>query len=158
VALERAPRYADLHYQMGLLLGACGRDDDALLSFRRALEINPGYTSARLSEAGVLFALEQWQAARDAYDQVLAAGLVSSDIHLHVGQIEDKLGNPERAAAAYREALRLNPREAEAYYLIGDLHRRRGDREAARKAWRTFLKLSHDPKRAVEVEGLLKSA
>jgi tetratricopeptide (TPR) repeat protein len=157
-ALERAPYYADLHYQMGLLLRARGMDDDALSSFRRALEINPRYTMARLSEAGTLFALEQWQAARDAYDQVLEAGLVSSDIHMHVGQIEDRLANPERAAAAYLDAIRLNPREAEAHYLIGALHLRRGDREAARKAWKTFLKLSRDPKRVVEVEGLLKSA
>lgn len=157
-ALGRAPGYPDLHYQKGLLLRADGRSEEALVAFRRALEINPRYAAARLAEADELFALSRWAEARGAYAKVLEMGLASLDIHIRLAQIEERLGHPERAASAYHEATLLNPDDAELYYLIGSFHLRRGDREAAGLAWRKYLELNCDHQHAAEVERFLKSA
>ena len=47
--LERHGQYADLHHLLGLAYGNAGMLDDAVLEFRQALELNPGYTKARIN-------------------------------------------------------------------------------------------------------------
>jgi len=155
-ALRRAPRYADLHYQMGLLERARGSFEEALGEFRAALEINPRYTLARLDVAAALFDLGRWKEARAVYRDVIAAGIRSSDIYLQVGEAEERLGNLEEAESAYREALRLNPGESVAHYHLGRLYRSRGDAAKARLSWSKFLELTGDEDRAAEVKALLQ--
>ncbi len=48
----------------------------------------PKYRLARLDVAASLSALGRWGEARTAYRDVLATGLVSSDIYLHLGEAE----------------------------------------------------------------------
>ena len=134
-ALRRAPRFADLHYQMGLLQSSRGET-------QTALALNPNYTVARLQEAEALSALELWVQAREAYVRVLDAGLQSTDLFLRLGQVEEHLDRPARAEEAYRAALRLNPHEPLGHYRLGRLHRDRGDREKAKRAWRRYLVLA----------------
>ncbi len=155
-ALERAPRYADLHHQMGLLERARGEAEAALASFRRAVEINPDYGLARLDMATALFALERWDEARGAYREILSGGLASSDILLHLGEAEEHAGCAEAAERCYLESLRLNPGEAFAHYRLGRLYRAQGDRAGAQEAWKRFLELSSDPEQAAVVEALLR--
>ena len=155
-ALQRAPRFADLHHQMGLLERARGSYQEALNEFRVALEINPRYTLARLDVAAALFDLRRWKEARAVYRDVVAGGIRSSDIYLQVGEAEEQLGNLEEAESSYREALRLNPGEVEAHYFLGRLYRKRGDDERARLSWSKFLELTGDDTRAAEVQTLLR--
>jgi tetratricopeptide (TPR) repeat protein len=153
--LRRAPRYADLHHQMGLLQRGRHRPEESLEAFRSALEINPEYALARLDEADTLFQLERWSEAHEAYLKVLDTGLGSSDIHLHLGQLEQRLGHREEAERAFLEALRLNPAEALAHYHLGKLYRESGDRPRAQRAWKRFLSMNPDPEREAEVRAAL---
>lgn len=45
--VQKYPGYADGHYKLGQALEAKGLANEAMLAFRRALEINPRYESAR---------------------------------------------------------------------------------------------------------------
>lgn len=150
-ALSRAPGYADLHHQMGLLEAAEGNLEGALAAFRRALNLNPNYAVARLQLAVTLFELERWSEAREAFTAVVDAGLDSSDIELRIGRIEEVLGNHDQAGRAYREAIRLNPTDPLPHYHLGRLHRLQGNRSGAKKAWRRYLELDEDPARRAEV-------
>ncbi len=47
--VQKFPAFADAHYKLGLALEAKGLKGEALLSFRKALEINPRYETARKS-------------------------------------------------------------------------------------------------------------
>lgn len=154
-AVRRAPRYADLHHQMGLLQRGRGKAEEALDAFREALEINPKYALARLDEADTLFELERWEEAKEAYREVLGTGLVSSDIHLHLGQLEQRLGDPKEAEHAFLEALRSNPAEAMAHYHLGNLYRERGDNGNALMAWKRFLSMNPSPELQSEVEAAI---
>ncbi len=155
-AIERAANYADLHHQMGLVLRAQGRTEDALAAFRRALELNPAYLAARLDVASSLFDLGRWGEACEVYQHVLHGGLRSSDIYLRLGEAEENLEHQDEAETAYREALRLNPGEATAHYHLGRLYRDSGDSGRAREAWSKYLELSSDPDRSAEVSALLE--
>ncbi len=155
-AIERAPGWADLHHQMGLLARARDDAENALASFLRAIEINPKYRLARLDVAASLSALGRWEEARTAYLDVLATGLVSSDIYLHLGEAEAGAGDIQAAERCFQDALKLNPGEALAYYRLGNLYRDHGDRVGAQRAWKRFLKLTGDPEQAAVVQALLQ--
>jgi Flp pilus assembly protein TadD len=47
--IARRGDYADLHYLLGLAYGNAAMLEDAMLEFRRALELNPGLTKARIN-------------------------------------------------------------------------------------------------------------
>ncbi len=47
--LESHGQYADLHHLLGLAYGNAGMLDDAILEFRRALELNPRLNKARIN-------------------------------------------------------------------------------------------------------------
>jgi tetratricopeptide (TPR) repeat protein len=155
-AIERAPGWADLHHQMGLLARARDDAENALASFRRALDINPKYRLAHLDVAASLSALGRWGEALTAYREVLSTGLVSSDIYLHLGEAEARTGDVKAAERCYQDALKLNPGEALAHYRLGNLYREHGDRAGAKRAWKRFLKLTSDPDQAAVVEALLQ--
>ena len=47
-AVNERPSHADLHYHLGLLLAGQGELAGAIEQYRRACEINPTYTKARI--------------------------------------------------------------------------------------------------------------
>lgn len=154
-ALARAPRYADLLYQMGLLQLARDEADEALASFQAALEVNPEYTMARLQEAEVLFTGERWAEACSSYQLVLATGLESWEIRLHYGQSLQEQGDLDGALRACRDAVDLAPAEPGVLYHLGRIHRLRGEAAEAEAVWREFLELDGDPGQRAEVERTL---
>lgn len=110
-ALKLAPRYADLHYQMGLLQRAMGETGEAVESLQKALAINPNYVMARMQEAATLFAMKNWQASCVAYRKVLDTGLESSDIYLQLGQACTEMDQLDEAEDAFARAAELVPDE-----------------------------------------------
>jgi len=48
-ALDSNPDDADYHHNLGALLAGCGRHDEAIAHFKKAVEIRPDYDAARRS-------------------------------------------------------------------------------------------------------------
>ena len=59
----------------------------------------------------------------------------------------------ERALADYRQAIRLDPKNAGAYYSRGGSYEKRGYKKSARRDWRKAPRLGHQ--RAKESMGKL---
>jgi tetratricopeptide (TPR) repeat protein len=154
-SLDRAPRYADLHYQRGLLDLARGDAAAALRSFRAALKQNPNYVVARMQEAETLYGLKDWDGARASFMRVVNAGLESVDVWLRLGQTEEELHRIAQAEVAYRRAAELDPQSALPHFHLGRLHRDRGDREKAKRSWRRYLTLAGDSEEAAAVKAEL---
>jgi tetratricopeptide (TPR) repeat protein len=110
-AMKLAPRYADLHYQMGLIQRASDETSEAVESFQRALAINPRYIMARMQEAAALFSLGDWQASCSAYRKVVDAGVESSDIYMQLGQAYTEIDLLDEAEEAFAKAAELVPDE-----------------------------------------------
>ena len=156
-SLDRAPGYADLHYQRGLLDRARGDVKAALRSFRAALKQNPHYLVARMQEAESLYELAQWESARSSFLRVVNAGLESIDVWLRLGQTEEKLDRAAQAEVAYRRAAELDPQSGLPHLHLGHLYRRRGDRDKAKRAWSRFLSLAGDSEEAGAIEAELNA-
>jgi tetratricopeptide (TPR) repeat protein len=61
--------------------------------------------------------------------------------HFNLGNLDDEQGNFESARKHYLEAIRLNPRYADAYFNLALLCERNGDLLQAIGYWNTYLKL-----------------
>lgn len=88
-ALAINPQYADLHYQLGLVLLRQDRAGDAILPLRHAIDINPRYAKALLQlgvalyahgdRAGGLRRVEEAIALDDAFDKTPLAEARAAD-------------------------------------------------------------------------------
>ena len=72
-AIAANPRYADLHFLLGVAELEDGHLDDAIASLARALELHSGFHAARLQLARVLEAQGDVARARDQVTRVLEA-------------------------------------------------------------------------------------
>ncbi len=79
--------------------------------------------------------------ARRDYEARLAERPDDPGLHIGYGNILRFLEETERAEAAYRRALELDPQAVEAHASLGDLDEAREDLAAARRAFQTCLAL-----------------
>ncbi len=107
--VEKRPGNERAWNHLGLALKNEGRADEALVAFRRALELDPDHAKARFNLGGVLCArgygrvaaLEFERAALDAPDEPL--------IVFNAGYTLCEVGEPARGVPFYRRALELRP-------------------------------------------------
>ena len=118
--LKSGARYADLLNMLGIIYHAEGRFNDAIESFRKALEINPGYIEATLNLAVLLNDLGDYRQAKSLYqriqkgrqgrggiNQVLKAKLANQ--HAAIADTYAGIGRLGEAIEEYRKALALCP-------------------------------------------------
>jgi tetratricopeptide (TPR) repeat protein len=112
---ERCPRYADVHYTVGLVHERRGDLEAAATSLERALEINPGYAEALLALSSVYERRGLFERARHLAERARrasAAGPVDAttrgklaNLHAVLGDAYREAGEPREAVEAYRKAL-----------------------------------------------------
>lgn len=119
--LRTCPRFADVHYMVGLMHERQGRLDEAGASFERALAINPSYAECLLAMVSVSeqrgeFArsrelaarLQRLQHAGGPIDTITRGKL--ANLHAGLGDAYREAGELREAIDAYRKALDRAPR------------------------------------------------
>ncbi len=141
------PTYASPWYSLGNVYAGQEQDDEAIIAYRRAIELKPEdpwpfhnlalvYEKREIyGEAGALYrqAIERHRADRDK--------AVSWDC---LGNVYSTLGRLNDAAAAFREAIRLNPGYALPWNSLGDVYYQLGDHEKAVDAFQRSIALDPD--------------
>ncbi|HEX7254239.1 MAG TPA: tetratricopeptide repeat protein, partial [Thermoanaerobaculia bacterium] len=112
-------------------LGASGRVDEAVRVLRAAVQIDSQKLLAHHTLGRLL--LVQQKPAEAAAELEICARLQpgSAGIALELGRAYEAQEKTEKAEAAYREALRLDPALSKANYALGTLLARTGRREEA---------------------------
>jgi len=119
--LRTCPRFADVHYMVGVVHERQGRLDEAGESFERALTINPSYAECLLAMVSVSeqrgeFArsrelaarLQRLQQAGGSIDTITRGKL--ANLHAGLGDAYREAGELREAIDAYRKALDRAPR------------------------------------------------
>ena len=116
--LEPQSANAEQHYQLGDVLYKQNLLEEAIVCYRRAIELKPNYAQAYFQIGEVLNKLNKWDKAVIAYSRALK-------LNKHLPHIYQKLGNviqnrikldEKRALELYIHAIEQNP-ENEAVYL-----------------------------------------
>jgi tetratricopeptide (TPR) repeat protein len=118
-ALERtnrapSPGHAAMHLNLGTALQSAGRLDQAIASYRRALELDPACASAYSNLGNVLQAQGDQAGAVASYQAALRLQPAFPEAHYNLGNGYTALGRLDEAVGSYREALRLRPAYPEA--------------------------------------------
>ena len=122
-------------------LAAAGRDEEAVLAFRRILAANPLLADARYELAQTLTRLGRWDEAYDAYREAMRASpSLASAMALEMGQVCLKRGRLDEARSHAQLAERTNA--AKAHELLARIALAGDDLEGAE---REALRANGDP-------------
>lgn len=89
--------------ELAIMLVSAGRDDDALSQVNQILLEQPYRTDALRLMAIINFRLENLDAARADFEDLLATGNYRMDALYYLGRIEDRRGNYEEALEYYAQ-------------------------------------------------------
>jgi len=127
---------------LGNMLRECGRLDDAIAHYRRAVALRPDYPEAHNNLGNAL---------RDARDPAEAMQSCSRAIELrpgyaeaynNLGNVLQDLGELDAAAASYGKAISFHPAYAEAHSNLGNVLRAQGRHADAIVHYRRAIELN----------------
>jgi tetratricopeptide (TPR) repeat protein len=101
------PRLLDVSYELGLAYASVGRLDEAMGIARQLEQSRARDPRAALLRGGVLLERRDFAAALAAFEAALKVDPRLADAHRGAGQAHEGLGQPVRAADAYRRVLAL---------------------------------------------------
>lgn len=115
------PRRPRVHYLLGIALQQLGLVDEAVAAFEEALSLAGEMDDARVGLAEIAEAREDYREAFSQLDAAVAEDPTPSMVHVLRAQLLLKVGDQKASEDAYREAVRLDPGNYEAYLALGDL-------------------------------------
>ena len=95
--------------------------DEAEINYRKALDKNPANTVAQFNLGGAMYSQENYEKAAEVYaatDIKEKTAEEKSAVYYNLGNSMLKAGKSNEAIAAYKQALRENPRNEEARYNL----------------------------------------
>ncbi len=153
-AVNLKPEDANAHNNLGLALKHNGDLNGALAQYQEAVRLNPRLASAQNNLANVLYMKRDFNGAVEHYRAALALQSKAkmndqeraslADTHMNLGSVLDDAGRGDDAIAEYKEALRLEPRDAKAHYNLSIVYQKRKDMPSAITELRQAAKLAPD--------------
>jgi protein O-mannosyl-transferase len=107
------------HDNLGRALYDLGRQEDAMVHFRQALQINPRYAAAQNDLGLALFQMGQRDEGIIHLRQASQINPQDAKIHDHLGNALLSLGRTDEAIIQFRQALQINPKDADAENDLG---------------------------------------
>jgi tetratricopeptide (TPR) repeat protein len=140
--VAQGPDDPSRHFTLGLAQSE--QDvDQAIGSFRRALELDPRHTLARYNLALVLKRADRLPEAIATLQRALEIE-PRAEAHYTLGVIYWQQGDLDRAANALSAAVAAGPQYADAHYTLGAVRAARGDAAGAVESLRRALVLRPD--------------
>lgn len=103
---------------------------------------HPDFPEGQADYGIVLATLGKYREAMEHFQQALAAEYSDPQLYNYLGTCYDQLGDPQKAHAAYQQAVTLNPEYAAAYLNLALLTRKQNQPEEARKYFEKTCQLS----------------
>jgi len=142
--LALKPDLVEAHHNLGLVLRALGRMEDAAASFRAAVALRPSLVEAHVSLGLILEAKGDLTGAAAALGRAANLRPGHAPAHYNLGVVLGRLDRAEEAISAYQRAVALEPDFADAHTNLANLLQRYGRLEAAEAGYRRVVALRSD--------------
>ncbi len=107
-AILAEPQRAELHYHQAQMFDRLGRQDLAIASCERAVEIAPKLVQGLITLGKLYLRTNRRLDAQARFQQVLQMGYDYADVHYLLGCIYRDEGHKQQARESYRKALQIN--------------------------------------------------
>jgi tetratricopeptide (TPR) repeat protein len=116
--------------------------EEAMLHYRRALELDPYMVPALINLANIHYSRDEAVEAQALYERAIALDADVFEAHFNLGNILHDLGRYDEALRCYRDALQLNPSYADAHFYMAVTLEKSGRSQEARPHWRAYQRLA----------------
>jgi tetratricopeptide (TPR) repeat protein len=134
-ALKIAPHLTNCWCSFGDLHLRNGQHQTAIELYLHALKLNPRHWAARANMVQALMAAKQYLIAKAILIELKGERPQDQRLHHLLGKTHFELNEVELAIASFRQAVALNPQDAESINWIGALKQLGGDDKAAQAAY-----------------------
>lgn len=155
-AISLDPNYAEAYFMLGSLYAKEKKHYDAIDSFQKALTIYKGFFGPRkelktytnyVLVGDSFVQLGKFSKAKMSYEQAVSTNInpkLKPDAYYKLGVLCQRLNDNQAAIENLKQAVRLNPNFAEAYYRLSYSHLLLGDRKNALKQYKKLRKIDQD--------------
>jgi tetratricopeptide (TPR) repeat protein len=135
---------AEQYFLMGSLLddGTPDRMEEAVKSYRRALEEDPDLVAALINLANIRYSRDELAEAQALYERAITLDDSYFEAHFNLGNIHHDHGRYADAEASYRFALALNTNYADAHFYLAVTLEKMGRSIDARAHWKAYERLA----------------
>jgi tetratricopeptide (TPR) repeat protein len=134
-ALRLAPHLTSCWCNLGNVHQQTGKPQEAIAFYLQALKLNPGHWPSRTNLVEALMVTKQYIVARALLLEMVGERPQDGQLRHQLGKTYFELDEVETAIECFRQAVALNPRDADSMYWIGGIKQRQGDSEAAQAAY-----------------------
>jgi spermidine synthase len=136
--LKLDPEHVMTYLNLGNVLKALKRYDDAEKAYRMTLAVNPYYVFGSVALAKLFLATKRPAKAGEELEKALEWYAGDSEVRVHLGLAYGFQDKPERAIAEYEAALKLDSEYAPAHFYLG-VQCQKIDPAKSKKHLRAFL-------------------
>jgi tetratricopeptide (TPR) repeat protein len=149
---------ADVYYHRGIVRFESGRFAEAREDFGKAGYYEQYRYDILLKFADSLFRTRNLKDAERYYLDLVESGYQAAHAHFHLGMIQVRWKNRQKAKEHFVECIRLDPAGfPDAYRYLGDIYRETGMKKMARDSYLKFLDLvGPNSPAAADVQGTLR--
>ena len=144
--LQVDPQNADAFFWAGLIHRDQARNEQAIISFQKATELDPFLIDAWV-ECGKLLAAAGKPLARTYFQRATELDTMDMSARHALAVYEQEQGQLAAALDIYRDIIRRDPQYADAMYNMGLIYLEQGDLERAEEHFTLTIKV--DPTRAI---------
>jgi predicted TPR repeat methyltransferase len=134
------PDHADFHVNLGNVLLAASRAEEAMEAYRRAASLAPGNPQVHSNLGSVLGALERYDEAAQAFEVAIAVDPTYPYAYNNYGNLLSRRGRIREAIAYCCKGLALRPANPSARMCLGVAHAMLGENEKAAAVFGEWLK------------------
>ena len=129
-AIEKDPRLAEAHANLGAVLARLGNYEQAVASYERALSLNPKLNAARVNLGLAHYRAGALAAAAAAFQAAHAADPALLQVRQLLGLVLVETGRDDEAVPHLEASLLASPREPALLFALGRVYTKRGDQRA----------------------------
>lgn len=119
--LELAPGFHEARHNYAIVLNRVNKPEQAIIELERLLRCDPANPAYRNLKAVALCHTGDYKTAINIYEALLAEHPRQAQIWLSLGHAAKTAGLVDRAIAAYRTCIELDPEFGEAYWSLANL-------------------------------------
>ena len=119
--IEKYPNSFILYNLFGAVLTDQKNLNEAVINYRKSIQINSDYAEGYNNLGSVLYKLEKFEESIDSYQRAIQIKPNFAEAYNNLGVTFKELERFEESIDSYRQAIKINPNYAEAYSNLGNL-------------------------------------